>query len=156
MHRHDAGWRQIGEDIWVIDAFQKKSKSGIKTPQMDVDRIKGRLAAEGDVTMTKDDLEMVRGSGNVFRDLGHPDADILHAKAVLAAKIIGVLDDLGISVRRAHELTGFAAADFSRVRQAKLQRFSIERLISMLVKLNDDVEVSLDVRPRGHGHVMPA
>ena len=34
---------QIGEDIWVIDAFQKKSKSGIKTPQMDVDRIKERL-----------------------------------------------------------------------------------------------------------------
>jgi phage-related protein len=34
---------QIGEDIWVIDAFQKKSKSGIKTPQMDVDRIEERL-----------------------------------------------------------------------------------------------------------------
>jgi phage-related protein len=34
---------QIGEDIWVIDAFQKKSKSGIKTPQMDVERIKERL-----------------------------------------------------------------------------------------------------------------
>jgi phage-related protein len=34
---------QIGDDIWVIDAFQKKSKSGIKTPQMDVDRIKQRL-----------------------------------------------------------------------------------------------------------------
>jgi hypothetical protein len=63
---------------------------------------------------------------------------------------------LNLVVRRAHELTGFAAADFSRVRQAKLQRFTIERLISMLVKLNDDVEVSLDVRPRGHGHVKPA
>jgi phage-related protein len=34
---------QIGEDIWVIDAFQKKSKSGIKTPRMDIDRIKERL-----------------------------------------------------------------------------------------------------------------
>ena len=34
---------QIGEDIWVIDAFQKKSKSGIKTPQVDLDRIKERL-----------------------------------------------------------------------------------------------------------------
>jgi phage-related protein len=31
---------QIGDDIWVIDAFQKKSKSGIKTPRMDVERIK--------------------------------------------------------------------------------------------------------------------
>jgi phage-related protein len=34
---------RIGNDIWVIDAFQKKSKSGIKTPQMDVDRIKERI-----------------------------------------------------------------------------------------------------------------
>lgn len=34
---------QLGEDLWVIDAFQKKSKSGIKTPQMDVDRIKERI-----------------------------------------------------------------------------------------------------------------
>jgi phage-related protein len=34
---------QIGDDLWVIDAFQKKSKSGIKTPQVDVDRIKERI-----------------------------------------------------------------------------------------------------------------
>jgi phage-related protein len=34
---------QIGDDVWVIDAFQKKSKSGVKTPQMDVDRIKERI-----------------------------------------------------------------------------------------------------------------
>ena len=34
---------QIGDDIWGIDAFQKKSKSGIKTPQMDVERIKQRI-----------------------------------------------------------------------------------------------------------------
>lgn len=34
---------QLGVDVWVIDAFQKKSKQGIKTPQVDVDRIKERL-----------------------------------------------------------------------------------------------------------------
>jgi predicted XRE-type DNA-binding protein len=33
------------------------------------------------------------------------------------------------------------------VRQAKLQRFTIERLIHMLGKLNQDVELSVDVRP---------
>jgi predicted XRE-type DNA-binding protein len=79
--------------------------------------------------MSDDDFELVRGSGNVFRDMGYPNADILQVKAILGAKIIGVLDDQHISVRRAHELTGFAAADFSRVRQAKLQRFTLERLI---------------------------
>ncbi len=34
---------RIGDDVWVIDAFQKKSKSGIKTPQVDVDRVKERI-----------------------------------------------------------------------------------------------------------------
>jgi phage-related protein len=34
---------KIGVDIWVIHAFQKKSKSGIKTPQMEVDLINERL-----------------------------------------------------------------------------------------------------------------
>jgi phage-related protein len=34
---------QFGPDVVVVDAFQKKSKSGIKTPQVDVDRIKERI-----------------------------------------------------------------------------------------------------------------
>ena len=34
---------QLGAALWVIDAFQKKSKTGIKTPQVDVDRIKERI-----------------------------------------------------------------------------------------------------------------
>jgi phage-related protein len=34
---------QIGEDVWVIHAFQKKSKSGIKTPQPDNDLVRERL-----------------------------------------------------------------------------------------------------------------
>ena len=34
---------QIGADVWVVDAFQKKSRTGIKTPQADVERIRERL-----------------------------------------------------------------------------------------------------------------
>src|SRR6266568_2862922 len=34
---------QIAEEIWVIHAFQKRSTQGIKTPQREVDVIKGRL-----------------------------------------------------------------------------------------------------------------
>ena len=50
--------------------------------------------------MKKNGVELVRGSGNVFRDFGYPDADIHQAKAILAAKIIGVLDKQEISVRK--------------------------------------------------------
>ncbi len=34
---------RLGASLWMIDAFQKKSKSGIKTPQADVARIKERI-----------------------------------------------------------------------------------------------------------------
>ena len=34
---------QIGEDIWVLHAFQKKSKSGIQTPKFEIDLIAERL-----------------------------------------------------------------------------------------------------------------
>src|SRR3974377_1118949 len=34
---------QIGDDIWVVHAFQKKSTQGIKTPQREIDLIKYRL-----------------------------------------------------------------------------------------------------------------
>jgi predicted XRE-type DNA-binding protein len=44
-------------------------------------------------------------------------------------------------------LTGFAAADFSRIRQAKLDRFTIDRLMSILARLGQQVEVTVNVHP---------
>ena len=43
--------------------------------------------------MSDDDFDIVRGSGNVFRDLGHPDADREQLRSLLAARILGVLDN---------------------------------------------------------------
>lgn len=86
------------------------------------------------------DLEPVIGTGNVFRDLGDPDADLKHAKAILAADIISTLDDSGIAIGKAGESTGFAAADYSRVRNANLGRFTIDRLMTMLGALYSDVD----------------
>ncbi len=34
---------QLGDDLWVVHAFQKKSKSGIKTPQQDIDLLRERI-----------------------------------------------------------------------------------------------------------------
>lgn len=98
--------------------------------------------------MSSDEFEVVRGSGNVFRDLGDPDADLKQAKAILAARIIGVLDDQGISVRKAASMTGMAAADFSRVRNADLGRFTLDRLMRMLNGLDETLEVTVMVGTR--------
>jgi predicted XRE-type DNA-binding protein len=95
-----------------------------------------------------DDLELVHGSGNVFRDLGDPDADLEQVRAILAAKIIGVLNERRLSVRAAEKLTGIAASEFSRIRSAKLGRFTIDRLITVLGKLDQEVNFEITVRPR--------
>jgi predicted XRE-type DNA-binding protein len=90
-----------------------------------------------------DDIELVRGSGNVFADFGHANAEAEQLKATLAAQIIRVLDARGLTVRAAAELTGTAAADFSRIRRAKLDRFTIDRLMGVLSKLDQRVEVEV-------------
>lgn len=96
----------------------------------------------------KEKLEFVRGSGNVFRDFGDPNADLEQARTILAAKIIGVLDARKLSVRAAEGLTGVAASEFSRIRNVKLERFTIDRMITILGKLDQDVELSVRVQPR--------
>ena len=96
--------------------------------------------------MKSEKLEGVRGSGNVFRDLGHKNADVEQFKAILAAEIIKALDRDGLSVRAAHRRTGFAAADFSRIRNADLGRFTVDRLMSIINRLGSRVEVKVRVR----------
>lgn len=95
-----------------------------------------------------DGNEMVRGSGNVFRDLGLPDTGREQLRALLAAKIIGVLDEQQLTVRAAQRLTGVAAGGFSRIRSANLGRFTIDRLMMILSGLGQGVKVSIDVHPR--------
>lgn len=90
--------------------------------------------------------ELVRGSGNVFRDLDHANADVLQIKAILAAEIIKALDREGLSLRAAHARTGYAAADFSRIRNADLGRFTVDRLMAILNGLGTRIEVKIRVR----------
>src|SRR5271166_5511258 len=93
--------------------------------------------------MRSEKLEVVRGSGNVFRDLGHKNADAEQLKAILAAEIIKALDREHFTVRAAHARTGIAAADFSRIRNADLARFTVDRLMSIINRLGARVEVKV-------------
>ena len=95
----------------------------------------------------KEGLEVVRGSGNVFRDLGHENADAKQFKAILAAEIIKALDREHLTVRAAHGRTGIAAADFSRIRNAELGRFSVDRLMTIINRLGSRIEIRVRVRP---------
>ena len=103
-----------------------------------------------------DDFELVHGSGNVFRDFGRADADVQQTKALLAARIIGILDDAGLSTRKAEGRTGVSHADFTRIRNVQLDRFTIDRLMTVLNKLGQHVDVQIDVHPRVATEEAPA
>ncbi|MGA3117476.1 MAG: helix-turn-helix transcriptional regulator [Syntrophobacteraceae bacterium] len=98
--------------------------------------------------MKNDDLELIRGSGNVFRDFGRPNAGVEQARAILAAKIVSTLDERGLSTREAEKLTGVSHSEFSRIRNARLERFTLDRMITILGKLDEDVEVSVTFQHR--------
>jgi predicted XRE-type DNA-binding protein len=67
-------------------------------------------------------------------------------KALLAAEIIKPLDRESLSVRRAQGRTGIAAADFSRIRNADLGRFTLDRLVGIINRLGSRVEVKVKVK----------
>ena len=96
----------------------------------------------------KDNFELIRGSGNVFRDFGRNSANLEQARAIVAAKIIRILDKRELSTREAQELTGVAHSEFSRIRNSRLARFTLDRMISILGKLDKEIEVSISFKSR--------
>ena len=96
--------------------------------------------------MKSEKLDLVRGSGNAFRDLGIENADVWQLKAILAGEIIKTLDREGLTVRAAQVRTRIAAADFSRIRKADLGRFTVDRLMTVISRLGSRVDVTVKVR----------
>ena len=92
-------------------------------------------------------VEIAKNSGN-FSMLGSPTTASRALKETLALRIARALDERALTVRGADEATGFAAADFSRIRQGKLDRFTVDRLMTILGALDPQIELSLIVRPK--------
>jgi predicted XRE-type DNA-binding protein len=98
--------------------------------------------------MKTDDLELVRGSGNVFHDFNRQNSGLEQARAIIAAEIINVLDGQKLSTRDAEKKTGVSHSEFSRIRNAQLRRFTLDRMIAILGKLDEEVAVHITFRPR--------
>ena len=91
-------------------------------------------------------LEVIHGTGNVFRDLGEPDADVKQVKALLAAEIIRALRVQNLTNRKASRKTGFSESDFSRIKHPDLKRFTIDRLMTILNKLAPEKEIKVQFK----------
>ena len=85
---------------------------------------------------TVEQIAIEASSGNVFEDLGLPDADERLAKAELARVIRNIVKDKKWTQRRAADVLGIAPPDVSDLMRGKLARFSQERLERFLSSLN--------------------
>ena len=93
-------------------------------------------------------MEPVYGSGNIFRDFGDDYPGLRALRTDLAAAVLRTLDERGLTVRSAEAATGVPAADFSRIRNVNLDRFTVDRLAKILWKLGVDFDATLAFGPR--------
>jgi predicted XRE-type DNA-binding protein len=94
------------------------------------------------------DSGITRGTTNVFADLGYPDAGERQAKLRLAYALNQVLDHRELTQTAAARLLGLSQPKVSALRNYKLSGFSVERLMTLLNALDQDVEIVIRNKPR--------
>ena len=94
------------------------------------------------------DTAIVRGTRNVFADLGYPDAAERQAKLRLAYALNQLLEQRKLSQAGAAKVLGVTQPKISALRNYKLAGFSVERLMNLLTALDQDVEIVIRRKPR--------
>ncbi len=90
---------------------------------------------------------ITRGTGNVFADLGRPDAGDRQTKTRLAMAVNALIADRKLRQADAALLLGIPQPRISALRHYKLDAFSVEKLLEFLTALDQDVEIM--IRPHG-------
>jgi predicted XRE-type DNA-binding protein len=102
--------------------------------------------------MTRKGYEV--GRGNVFEDIGVPNAEEHLVKAKLVFKIETIMKRRGLKQAEAAALFGVRQPDVSKMVRGEFRQFSVERLLRFLVALNQDVEIV--VKPHRDRRKAPA
>ena len=90
-------------------------------------------------------IKVERGSGNVFRDLGFsPDeAANLQLRSDLMIKLRRRLEARGQTQAKAAQFLGVSQPRVSDLMRGRIDRFSVDTLITLLGKLGVEVRVTL-------------
>ena len=87
------------------------------------------------------DTAVERGSGNVFADLGLPDADAHLVKSELVSRIDDIIRKRAITQTEAARLLGLSQPDVSRLLRGDFREYSLERLFRLLTALGCDIDI---------------
>lgn len=92
--------------------------------------------------------KIIRSSGNVFADMGLPDAAELDTKARLGAAINLIVERKHLTQAEVATALCISQPKVSALLHYKLEGFSVERLMHFLVALGQDVEIVVKAKPR--------
>jgi predicted XRE-type DNA-binding protein len=95
----------------------------------------------------------VEGTGNVYADLGVADPQETRAKADLAHRIVDIIEARKLTQAQAGKVLGVDQPKVSALVRGRLTDFSLERLLSFLLSLGQDVQIS--VTPKAHSSRKP-
>jgi predicted XRE-type DNA-binding protein len=95
-------------------------------------------------------IEVEEGSGNVFADLGFPDAAERKTKVLLAIQIQRVLEERRLTQASAARILGVNQPKVSALVNGRLDGFSVERLMTFLTCLGRDVQITVGPRRSAH------
>ncbi len=101
--------------------------------------------------MKTEKIPVTEGSGNVFRDLGLPDADDLQLKAELVRQLCSRIKALRLTQVEAGKRLALKQPDVSKLVNGRHTGFSADRLIALLNALEIDVEIILRPPHKGRG-----
>ncbi len=92
------------------------------------------------------------GSGNVYKDLGFQNAEEMQAKAKLASSILSIIEKKKWTQAKAAEILGLTQPKISLLYRGQFSGFSTGKLIALLNKLNQDVEIVIKEKRFLSGH----
>jgi predicted XRE-type DNA-binding protein len=98
--------------------------------------------------MPKSELDYTVSSGNVFADLGLPNPEEALAKAELANKIIELIRERKLTQVQAAKVLGVDQPKVSALFRGNLTGFSLERLMRFLLRLGQDIRITVQASPR--------
>lgn len=142
------------EAVYVLHAFKKKSKRGAQTPKPDIaDKATARRGGrrsrqaiwQGQQAMSRA-MKIEADGGNIFADLGLPDAGTHLLKAEIVSEIYRLAAAKKMTQAQVGKRLDISQPEVSRMFKGHFREYSIERLMEFLTSFDRDVEIV--VRPR--------
>ena len=100
-------------------------------------------------TKRRKPIKVEEGSGNIFADLGLKDADQLLARAQIGFHVFKILEDKKLKQREIAEVLGIAQPDVSHLMNGHFSRFTTDKLLDFLKRLDQKVTIEVSRHHRG-------